>query len=118
MIIIRMSAIIKDSKNEIIQILEKSSYDNIFLNMGVGCGHYVFGRKKNGVITTQIIEYGEDDAIREFSKDCRHIRETIDTAPPQATESETRLKQLEKRIAILEDILLKKGIDVRGDEDS
>lgn len=86
--------------------------------MGVGCGHYMFGRKKDGVITTQLIEYSEEETISEFSKDCRHISETKDAAPPQATESDIRMKQLEKRIAILEDILLKKGIDVRGDDDS
>ena len=91
-------------------------HDNIFLNMGVGCGYYVYGRKRNGVITTQMIEYDEEEAVREFSKDCRHIRETINTSPP-ATESETRMKQLEKRIAKLEDILLKKGIDVRENDE-
>ncbi len=97
-------------------------YDNIVLNMGVGCGYYVYGRKRNGVITTQMIEYDEEEAVREFSKDCRHIRETKDTVPPIATsattESDTRMKRLEKRIAILEDILLKKGFDIRGGEDS
>jgi hypothetical protein len=113
-----MSAIIENGKKAVIKTLEESAHDNIFLNMGVGCGHYMFGRKKDGVITTQLIEYSEEETISEFSKDCRHISETKDAAPPQATESEARMKRLEKRIAILEDILLKKGIDVRGGEDS
>ena len=111
-----MSSIVESSKNAMIQTLDESVHDNIFLNMGIGCGYYVYARKRNGVITTQMIEFGDDDAIRKFSKDCRHIRETRNTSPP-ATESETRMKQLEKRIAKLEDIVLKMGIDVRESDE-
>ena len=106
-----MSAIIENGKKAVIKTLEESVHDNIFLNMGVGCGYYVYGRKKHGVIMTQMIEYDEEEAVREFTKDCRHIRETRDTSPP-ATESETSMKQLEKRIAKLEDIVFKKRINV------
>ncbi len=113
-----MSAIIENGKKAVIKALEDSQHDNVFLNIGVGCGYYVFGRKKNGVITTQMMEYGEEEAIREFSKDCRHISETRSVAPPQVTESERRIKELEDRVAILEDILFKKRGDIRRDEDS
>jgi hypothetical protein len=65
-----------------------------------------------------MIEYGEEEAIREFSKDCRHICETRSVAPPQATESERRIKGLEDRVAILEDILFKKGVDIRMNDNS
>ena len=113
-----MSAIIENGKKAVIKALEESQHDNIFLNMGVGYGYYVYGRKQNGVITTQMIEYDEEEAVREFTKDCRHIRETRIIRPPQATESETRMKQLEKRISKLEDIVFKKRInDSESDEE-
>ena len=63
-----------------------------------------------------MIEYDEEEAVREFSKDCRHICETRDTSP-SATESETHMKQLEKRITKLEDIVVKMCIDVRENDE-
>ena len=115
-----MSSIVESSKNAIIKSLGESEHDNIFFDMGVGCGYYVFGRKKNGIITTQMIEFGDDDTIREFSKDCRHIRETNIIKPPIAKDttidSENYTKNLEERIAKLEDIILKMGIAPSGNE--
>ncbi len=62
-------------KKSILDTLQRTESDNVFLDMGVGCGKYLFGRKRNGEVSIQLFNYEDKDAVTQFCKDCCHVRE-------------------------------------------
>lgn len=62
-------------KKSILDTLQRTESDNIFLDIGVGCGKFLFGRKRNGEVSIQLFDYEDKDAVTQFCKDCCHIGE-------------------------------------------